>query len=91
MVTVTNCESVGKGRLRVTFDNGITCLLYRAEVSRFNIALDASLSKEMYNELMVEVVGKRATKRAMHLLERMDRTEYQLRDKLAEVNILIVV
>lgn len=84
MVIVTNCEAVGKGRLKVYFDNGITCLLYRGEASRFDISLDASLSKEKYDELIVEVVGKRATKRAMHLLEQMDRTEYQLRDKLAK-------
>ena len=30
------------------------------------------------------MVGKRAKKRAMHLLERMDRTEKQLRDKLED-------
>jgi len=28
------------------------------------------------------LLGKRATKRAMHLLEKQDRTEYQLREKL---------
>jgi regulatory protein len=31
---------------------------------------------------MDEVVGKRAKKRALHLLEQMDRTEHQLRQKL---------
>ena len=29
-----------------------------------------------------EIIGKRARKRAMHLLEKMDMTEYKLREKL---------
>ena len=34
--------------------------------------------------MIKEVIGKRAKKRAMHLLEKMERTEKQLRDKLLD-------
>ena len=38
--------------------------------------------KKSYEYLLREIVGKRAKKRALYLLEQMDRTEQQLREKL---------
>lgn len=84
MVAVNNYEAVGKGRYRVAFDNGVTCVLYRSEAAQFSIGAQCSLSDENYDYLINEVIGKRAKKRAMHILEQMDRTEHQLREKLAK-------
>ena len=42
------------------------------------------LSEELWLEIRNGILAKRAKKRAMHLLEKMDRTEKQLRDKLTE-------
>ena len=39
---------------------------------------------EIYREIIDEVLMKRARLRAMHLLQKMDRTEQQLRQKLYE-------
>ena len=83
-VEVIGCEPVGKGKLRVKFSDGITCLLYRGEARTYRIQEHASLSYRQYEDLMKNTLGKRAKKRTMHLLEQMDRTEYQLRDKLAQ-------
>ena len=44
---------------------------------------NAYISEIQYVHILKDIVGKRAKKRAMHLLEKMDRTEQQLRDKLA--------
>ena len=82
-VEVIGCEPVGKGKLRVKFSDGITCLLYSREARSYRIEEHASLSYQQYDILMKESLGKRAKKRAMHLLEQMDRTEKQLREKLA--------
>lgn len=82
MVSVVKCEAVGKGRIRVQFDTGITGIFYRGEALKASLSTDVILSDEEYEILLREVLGKRATKRAMHLLEQMDRTEKQLRDKL---------
>lgn len=82
-VEVIGCEPVGKGKLRVKFSDGITCLLYRGEARTYRIQEYASLSYRQYEDLMKNTLGKRAKKRTMHLLEQMDRTERQLRDKLA--------
>lgn len=82
MIIVKDIEAVGKGRYRVQFDTGVTCLLYRKEMYSFSIEKGKKITAQQYQELLEEVVGKRAKKRALHLLEQMDRTEKQLRDKL---------
>ena len=84
MITVTEYESLGKGKLRVRFDNEAELILYRGEAKQWKLREEAEISEEDYQKLLTEVVGKRAKKRAMHLLECMDRTEKQLRDKLED-------
>lgn len=83
MVTVIKYEPQGKGKIRIQFDTGVTGVFYRGEAARASLSDNASLEDDEYNTLISEVLGKRAKKRAMHLLEQMDRTEKQLRDKLA--------
>lgn len=83
MVAVNNYEALGKGRYRVAFDNGVSCILYRSEAAQLSIEVQCSLTDENYDYLINEIVGKRAKKRAMHILKQMDRTEHQLREKLA--------
>ena len=84
MVAVNNYEALSKGRYRVAFDNGVSCVLYRSEAAQLSIEAQCSLTDENYDYLINEIVGKRAKKRAMHILEQMDRTEHQLREKLAK-------
>ena len=84
LVAVNNYEALGKGRYRVAFDNGVSCILYRSEAAQLSIEVQCSLTDENYDYLINEIVGKRAKKRAMHILEQMDRTEHQLREKLAK-------
>ncbi len=79
---VSKFENLGKGKYRIIFDNGVTCQVYGSEIRRFKLEDGSCLSEEQYSYLLKEVVGKRAKKRAIHLLEQMDRTEQQLREKL---------
>ena len=79
---VVACEASEKGKLRVAFDNGMCCPVYRSEARQFALEEGMILSEETYDTFLYEVIGKRAKKRAMHLLEQMDRTEQQLRQKL---------
>lgn len=82
MIDVIKCDFLKKGRICVHFDNGTQFVLYRSEARAFRIEKEARLTEENYQKLLDEVVTKRAKKRAMYLLERMDRTESQLREKL---------
>ena len=83
-ILVLSEEAMTKGKIRVRLDTGLTCILDRSEQRQINAYEGSSLTREQYEILVHEILGKRATKRAMHLLEKMDRTEYKLREKLSE-------
>lgn len=84
MIAVTECAPLTGGRLRVCLDNGETLTLYRREAAEANLLDGGRISEEEYRGLIEQVLTKRATKRALYLLERMDRTERELRGKLVE-------
>lgn len=73
-----------KGRTSIRFDNGMEVLLYKGEVRKLGLQEQTVISREKYDEIIYEILGTRAKKHAMFLLERMDRTEHQLRDKLMQ-------
>lgn len=77
-------EPQEKGRALVRFENGMEVTLYKGEIRRLSLAEGTSISEEQYEAILHETVGIRAKKRAMHLLEKMDRTEQQLYDKLTQ-------
>ena len=81
-VRVCKVEKRDKGKYCICFETGIHCLVYGYEIRGMKLEEDTYISKEQYQHIVKEIVGKRAKKRAMHLLERMDRTEHQLREKL---------
>lgn len=81
-IEILQVEALGKGKCRVTFENGTVCLMYKSEMRSFSITEGAYITEEDFEKLLSEVIGKRAKKRAMYLLEQMDRTEKQLREKL---------
>jgi regulatory protein len=82
-VTVTRIEPLGKNRSRIYLDERPAFVLYRGEISRYEIREGFELPEESYREIMEELLIKRAKLRCMNLLKSMDRTEFQLRQKLA--------
>ena len=82
MVLIGQVLPQGKGKYHITFDDGMSCVLYRSEMRSLGICENGTLSEEQYEKLLTEILGKRCKKRALHLLEQMDRTEKQLREKL---------
>ena len=79
MVTVTECTTLGKGRLRFHLDNGTELVLYRGEAKQFRMREGSTLSDEEEHQLIYEVVGK-ACKEKNHASAGTDnRTEQQLR------------
>lgn len=85
MITVSHVEPLGKGKYQLSLDNGLEFQLYRGELRSMNIAVGSSLTEEQYEALM-HLLTVRAQKRAVYLLEKMDRTEKQLREKLLSNN-----
>lgn len=83
-VVVQTIEPLSKGRSRIQLDNGEVWILYRKEMNAYQIRVGTQVTDEVYEAVRSEVLIKRAKKRAMYLLEKMDRTEEQLRKKLLE-------
>ena len=81
-IQVISFEKLEKGKQRIRFENGESCVLYFSEIRGLHLEPGTYISHEIYEKILCEIVGKRAKKRALHLLEQMDRTEQQLREKL---------
>ena len=73
-----------KGKVQICLDNGEAFDIYKGEAYRLSLFENNTLTEEQYQQILSDVLGKRATKYAMHLLERQERTEKQLRDKLEQ-------
>lgn len=73
-----------KKRVRICLDNGESFILYKGEAAKLSLFEKEIIDEAKYQQIMTDILGKRATKRAMHLLERQERTEKQLRDKLTQ-------
>lgn len=75
-----------KGQFFLQFEEEKLCL-YKSELKEAGIDLNAAypapVSEEVYRHL-IEILIRRAKKRALHLLEARGRTVSQLRDKLME-------
>lgn len=73
-----------KKKLKICLDNGEEFILYKGEAAKLSLFEKEIVDDAKYQQIMKEILGKRATKRAMHLLEQQERTEKQLRDKLRQ-------
>lgn len=74
---------VGNGKVNIKFDDGTDIILYKGEMRRLGIQEGCDISEDTYRTIMEDILKKRAIKRAMHLLERQERTERQLFEKLS--------
>lgn len=81
---VTRTEAVTKTKYKVYIDGQFAFVLYKGELSRYQVKEGQELSEENYEKIFGEVLVKRAKLRAMHLLNAMGRTESQLREKLKQ-------
>ena len=73
-----------KKKVKICLDSGDTFILYKGEANKLSLFENEVFDEVKYQQIMNDILGKRATKRAMHLLERQERTEKQLRDKLQQ-------
>lgn len=81
---VTQISEVSKSRCRVYLDGQFAFVLYKGELRRFQIKVDQELSEESYQEIMTQILPKRAKLRSMNLLQARDYTRRQLADKLEQ-------
>lgn len=86
-MVITEIQQLEKGKVKISFDDAEDLVLYHGELRQSALAgckEQMEVSEGIYEQVYRGIIGKRVIKRAMHLLEKMDRTEEQLRRKLME-------
>lgn len=73
-----------KQKYRIVTDEELAFVLYRGELSRYHLEEGQELPEAVFRRIQEEILIKRAKLRAMHLLNRMDYTEAQLKKKLEQ-------
>lgn len=81
----------GKNRVAVYLNDEFAFVLYRGELSKYRLKENMELDEELYNRILDETLYKRARLRGMNLLQKMDRTEADLRNKLSEGGYPLIV
>ena len=73
-----------KGKLTIRLEGGLSFPIDEKEAAKYRMTEGGTLSDQEWNEICTEILEKRAKRRALYILQRMERTEYQLRQKLQE-------
>ena len=83
-MVVTQIAEASKSRSRVYLDGQCAFVLYKGELRQFHIKEGQELSEESYQQIMTQILPKRAKLRSMNLLQSRDYTKRQLEDKLRQ-------
>ena len=81
---VLSLVKLTKGRAKICLAGGADFVLYKKEYESYGIEEGTDLPEDKYQEIITEIIIPRCKKRALHLLEKQDRSEKNLRDKLRE-------
>lgn len=83
---ITELKLVEKNKWLVSFEDSFTFPLYRQDLRHYRLEEGAEIKEEIFLDIRNEVVLRRAKKKAITCLERMDRTELEVRNKLSEAD-----
>ena len=81
---VKDIKPVTKQKFQIEIDGQPAFVLYKGELFRYHLEQDREIEECIYTEIVDEILTKRAKLRAMHLLQKMDRTKWELERKLQE-------
>ena len=84
VITAIETHPRGKGRVSVYINDRFAFVLYKGELSKYDLEAGMVMTDDLYERIMTETVYVRAKKRGMNLLRNMDRTESDVRMKLSE-------
>ncbi len=81
-MTVTDISEWKKGKYLIYLNDEPAFFLYVREVKDYNLKEGEELTPDKYEEILQNTLIKRAKSRTLHILDRYDKTEKELRDKL---------
>ena len=79
---ITKLEEVGKQKINVYINEDLAFWLYKKEVALLNLKEEDIISAMKLEEIIESTVFYRCKLKAMQLLQHMDRTEKELKDRL---------
>lgn len=82
--TITEITALAGGRYKIEVDGEYRFVLYRGELNAYHIRAGEQIPHEFLEEILSEILPKRAKLRSMNLLKSREYTEYQLREKLRQ-------
>lgn len=83
-MVVTKIESIGSKKYKIYIDYEYAFLLYTGDIKRYKLIKGEEISEAIYYDIIEDTVFRRAKQKALAILKYMDRTEYELRIKLAQ-------
>lgn len=81
---VVSVEPADRKKCRVLTDEGPAFVLYNNEIQAYGIREGEELEGETYEQLLRDVLCRRARERMIRLLQASDKTEAELRRKLVD-------
>lgn len=81
---VTAITALTKGRYRIEIDGEPGFVLYRGELHTYGLKEGERISEKDLEEILSELLPKRAKLRSMNLLKSRPYTEHQIREKLRQ-------
>lgn len=83
-MTITSITPLDKRRNKIMLDEETPLVLYKGEMRHYQIQENGFLAEEIYQEIVDQILCKRARERVLYLLKASDKTEKELRSKLKE-------
>lgn len=83
---ITKFEELGKGKVKVYIDEEFHFILYHKDISIHHLNENDFISDVVYNDIEVNTVLRRAKQKALAILKFMNRTEYELVNKLKQAD-----
>lgn len=83
-MTVTMLSEVSASRVKVYIDEQPAFVLYKGELRKYGLLEGEPIGEKIYEELVCEVLPKRAKLRCMNLIKSRDYTREQMKRKLAQ-------
>lgn len=81
---ITRLEEMNKSKVKVYIDEEYSFLLYQKDITNFKLTVDSEISQALYEDILINTVLFRAKQKALSILKFTDRTETELRNKLAD-------
>lgn len=85
-MTITKFETKDKGKVKIYINGEYHFILYTKDIRTYHLQEGAEISEDVYRDIVVNTVQRRAKQKAMAILKYTDRTEYELKLKLKQAD-----